>query len=218
MKKMKMVKVFVLGRSGTGKSTAARLMAQIVREYEWHAQHIDDYSILYSMYRNDQSGRFRRASDKFDGFDIRDPTVLDEALTILSHRVDFALTRVLDRTKLVIIEFARSTYKTSLEQFGFDFLKESYFLFLSSDMQDCIKRIEHRAKHPVYEGDRFISEKAMKDFYSSDDIPATRAMLRTVYKLDNSRIRVIYNVSSEEVFLNEVRRFIEWIILQEIGS
>lgn len=214
----KMVKLFVLGRPGTGKSTAARLTVQVVREYEWLAEHLDDYGILYWMYLNDCKGQFRPASATLAGFEVVDVTVREEALAVLRRRIDFALTKVLDRKKLVIIEFARNSYKTVLQQFGEDFLKESYFLFLSSPLEDCMARIEHRAKHPIYEGDRFISRKTMETSYFDDDIPATRAMLKTVYKLDEKHIRVIYNLFSEKVFLSEVCRFIERIIRQEAGN
>jgi adenylate kinase family enzyme len=212
------VKVFILGRPGTGKSTAARRMAQLLRGHRWSTEHIDDYGILYWMYRNDRKGRFRPASTILDGFEIVDAAVRDEALAILRHRVDFALTKVLDRTKLVIIEFARSEYRAALEQFGEDFLKESYFLFLNSPLDECMKRIEHRAQHPIYEGDRFISRKTMESFYSSDDIPATRAMLKTRYGRDVRHTRVIYNLSSEEVFLSEVYLFVERVLRQEAAS
>ncbi len=212
------VKAFILGCPGTGKSTAARQMSQIIRGHRWSTEHIDDYGILYWMYRNDRKGRFRPASTTLDGFEIVDAAVRDEALAILRHRVDFALTKVLSRTRLVIIEFARSEYRAALEQFGEDFLKESYFLFLNSPLDECMKRIEHRAQHPIYEGDRFISRKTMESVYSSDDIPATRAMLRTVYGIDERHMRVIYNLSSEEAFLSEVHLFVERIIRQEVGS
>ncbi len=225
---MKTVKLFVLGRPGTGKSTAARHMVEIVREYGWHPQHISDYGILYSMYHREEqdkdkekkvkSPRFKRASESLDGFDVVDLTVFDEALITMKQQVDVTVTRALDRMKLVIIEFARGTYKTSLDQFGRKFLQESYFLLLDSDIDKCMDRIEHRARHPIYEDDRFMSKEAMEVQFSSNAIPATRAMLGTVYKLDNSRIKVIYNLSTEEAFLNEVRRFTERIILKETGS
>jgi hypothetical protein len=218
IKPMKMVKLFVLGRPGTGKSTAARHIAQIAREHGWHAEHIDDYSILYWMYLNDRLGRFCPASTNLDGFRVVDVSVFDEALTIMLHGVDLALTRTSNQMNLVIIEFARSTYKTSLGQFSQDFLEESYFLLLYSDIDTCMARIEHRAQHPVYEGDHYTSRKAMEDFHFIDVIPATRAMLRTVYRLDNSHIRVIHNVSTEEVFLNEVHRFVERVILRESST
>ncbi len=218
IKPMKMVKLFVLGRPGTGKSTAGRLMAQTAREHGWRAEHIDDYSILYWMYLNDHADRFHPASAKLDGFEVVDASVLDEALTILHYRVDFALTRVLDRTKLVIIEFARSNYQAALERFGEDFLKESYFLFLSSALEECMKRIEQRARHPVYEGDRYISRRTMEAFYFSDDILATRRMLETTYELDRQRVRIMRNSSTEELFLARVRQFVRSVIHEESGS
>lgn len=214
----KTVKVFVLGRPGTGKSTATRHMAQIARGHRWRTEHVDDYSILDWMYKNDHAGRFSPASTQFEGFHVNDPVVLDDALSFLWNRVDSALTRALGRMTLVTIEFARSTYTTSLKQFGRDFLQASYFLFLDSDIDTCMARIEHRAQHPFYEGDHFVSPETMQTFYASDDIPSTRAMLKTEYGIDAKRIRVIYNLFSEEVFLSEVYQFIERVIRQEAAS
>jgi hypothetical protein len=193
-------------------------MTRIARERGWHAEQLDDYSILSWMYANDRLRRFKPASSTLNGFDIVDATVLDEALAILRQRVDFALTRTLDRTNLVTIEFARDTYRTPLEQFGSEFLRKSYFLFLDTDIDTCMTRITLRAQHPIYEGDHFISHETMQKFYSSDDIPATRAMLTTVYGIDERHMRVIYNISSQEAFLSEVYLFVERIIRQEAGS
>lgn len=214
----KAVRVFVLGRPGTGKSTAARFLMQVVRTYGWSIRHIDDYGILYSMYKADRIGRFRKAAIDLEGFDVLDFNVFDEALAAMKQQVDVALTRALDRMKLVIIEFARGTYKTPFEQFGRDFLQEGHFLLLDSDIDTCMARIEHRAHYPVYGSDHFMSREAMEAQFSSDAIPATRAMLKTEYGIDAKRIRVIYNLFSEEVFLSEVYQFIERVIRQEAAS
>ena len=206
------VKLFLLGRPGTGKSTAARLAIKIAQKYGWDARHIDDYGILYWMYKTDRVNRFRPSSESLDGFDVIDGTVLDQALALMRERVDRSLTRSLNWTKLVVIEFARDTYRTSLEQFVPNFLQESYFLFLDTDLETCISRIEYRAQHPVYEGDLFISRTAMEAFYPHNDILDTVSMLKTEYHLDECHVKVIENINAEQDFRDKVREFIESII------
>lgn len=210
------VKVFVLGRPGTGKSTAARLMVKIAREHRWNAIHIDDYGILHWMFQNDHFNRFKAVA--FNGFDVVDVHVFDEALVRVRERVMHSLTQTLWTKKLVVIEFARSEYKTSLEQFGRIFLQDSYFLFLSTDIDTCFERVEWRTLHRRFEEDHYIAKETLERLYAHDDIMPVATILKTEHRVDERRIKVIENVSSEQVFLDEVRQFIESIITQEMGK
>ena len=100
------MKLFILGRPGCGKSTAARHIAMLARDNGWSAIHFNDYEILHKMFRNDiGSKKFRPMA--YGGFDVTDPTVLHEALKELAGRVQ-EFTFSLEKERLVIIEFARS--------------------------------------------------------------------------------------------------------------
>lgn len=210
------VKAFVLGRPGTGKSTAARLMVKVAQEHRWHAAHIDDYGILHWMFENDHSRRFKAVA--FDGFDVIDVRVFDEALAKVRERVTHSLTQALWTKKLVVIEFARSEYRTSLAQFGHTFLQDSYFLFLNADIDTCFERVRWRAQHRRYDEDHYIAKETLERLYAHDDIGIITKALKTEYGLDEKQIRVLENVSSELVFLAGVRQFIEDIIVQEMSK
>ena len=215
-------KIFVLGRPGTGKSSAARLMIDVARKHGWDAKYIDDYDILYWMFlcdMRDKKGRFRQESEDLGGFHVVNPVVLDEALLWVRERAMHTLTRSLKaENHLVVIEFARSEYKTSLEQFGRNFLQDSYFLFLNTDVDTCAERIYRRAEHRKYKGDHYIAKETIEKFYAYDDIESVTALLKIKYGLDERRIKVIENVSSEQAFLDKVRQFIESIIEHEMSK
>ena len=48
------VKVFVLGRPGSGKSTAARHMIELASRRSYQSLFVQDYDILYKMFLNDR--------------------------------------------------------------------------------------------------------------------------------------------------------------------
>jgi len=49
------VKVFILGRPGSGKSTAARRIAKLVQHKGWSPVRISDYDILYNMFQREKN-------------------------------------------------------------------------------------------------------------------------------------------------------------------
>src|SRR5215471_15205714 len=107
------VKLFILGRPGSGKSTAARHVSKVAHDNGWFAAHIDDYKILYSKFKTDvEHQRFRPTEQ--DGFDVIDSSVLDESLNEMAERVR-KMTRHLEKERLIIIEFARGDHRKALK-------------------------------------------------------------------------------------------------------
>src|SRR5579864_2478795 len=103
-----MEKLLVLGCSGSGKSTVARYIEVLARDRRWSADFINDYSILYAMFRADSKyEKFRPAAH--NGFDVLDMSVYDIALDELIRQAQ-NLTMKAGENELVIIEFARCDY------------------------------------------------------------------------------------------------------------
>src|SRR5206468_9524195 len=114
------VKLFILGRPGSGKSTAARHLNYLMRCQAWSVKHFNDYDILLEMFQADTEHKKFRPTPH-NGFDATDFTVFDDALKELEKRVQAEVARV----NLLTIEFARDDYRMALKQFSADFLQDS---------------------------------------------------------------------------------------------
>jgi len=208
------VNVFIFGRPGSGKSTAARHISELAQRRGWLVVHIDDYKILYRRFEADtEHRRFHRTS--YDGFYVIDPSVLNESLVELAGRVQ-KLTRPLEKEMLVIIEFARSDYRTALELFRRELLHNAYLLLLYADIDRCIQR-----KSLVYstnQDNHFVSEETIRTYYSHDDMPYITIHLKTNYGLTDEKIKIINNTGTSMSFFKEVTRFAEYIFEQEMDK
>src|SRR5450759_821323 len=158
------VKLFILGRPGSGKSAAYRHIQKYVDLYhpEWSTKRFNDYDILLGMllheklYTNYSEDKRQFSETDHDGFDVRDFTVLDTALKELEKQVRLRCSPSKD--EIIIIEFARDDYKHALKQFSANFLKDAYFLFIEADIKTCIQRVKNRVKLPQTSDDHFVSE------------------------------------------------------------
>src|SRR5689334_14022794 len=108
------VPVFMLGRPGSGKSTAAHHLTEVAWDQGLSARRMGDYAILYRMFKSDTNQRFR-PTYPYDGFDVIDSRVLDEALEVLRQQVNERVARVgKDDPQLLIVEFSRASYRHAL--------------------------------------------------------------------------------------------------------
>ena len=104
------IKVFLLGRPGSGKSTAFHAIAKYLEQkrQDWSLVRIKDYAILYEMFLADNEGK-KFCSIEHGGFEVLDFSVLDEASLKLEKHIKQNMSSTTNG-KLVIIEFARSDY------------------------------------------------------------------------------------------------------------
>jgi len=165
--------LFILGRPGSGKSTAARHIVDQVRLHynDWSTVRINDYDILYEMSRVDK--RFSStAYDGYDGFDVLDHSAFDDALCRLKNRIAKEIKSNAKR-KLIIIEFARDDYSKTLKRFFPELLRNAYFLFIDTSIPICKQRIHERVSKPlaerIAEDDRFVSPFIFETYYRRDN-------------------------------------------------
>ncbi len=205
------VKVFVLGRPGSGKSTAARHMIELASRRSYQSLFVQDYDILYKMFLNDRKHELFRPTDR-GGFDVIDYSVLDNALRQMEEEVEDSL--ALKRTDMVCIEFARSDYQVALNIFSPAFLRDAYIFFIDSDLEYCIQRVRERVTDPPLPDHHFVSEYVMRTYYSNDNWEYMARQCEQEHRFCKE-IVAVRNDGLLSVLLEEVGDFAESIFLRE---
>jgi len=203
-------KVFVLGRPGSGKSTAARHLKRFLMQRERTAIHINDYEILRRMFLEDtQQIKFR--ATEHNGFDAIDLTVMNVAL----QEVEVEVHPYLSSADLVTIEFARNDYREALHQFTPSFLKDAYFLFLDADIETCLQRVHERVIHSNSIDDHpSFSDAIFRAYYQKENAAYMAACLKKEFALHKS-VKVINNTGSLDDFKLHIEQFAHEIFQQE---
>lgn len=203
--------VFLLGRPGSGKSTAARHIDMLVRDKGYSTCHINDYTLLLEMFHADkQRPKEERqfSPTHFGGFDVLDFTVLDDVLRRVEQK---ALKQREKENELVLLEFARGDYREVFEQFDLQFLRSAYFLFFEVNVDICMTRVLERSQYPASDDDHFISEGMLRGYYSTENKSYIEGLFPGRYKIDWDRIRVIENMGDWKEFGNNIKSFIDHI-------
>lgn len=209
------ITIFLLGRPGSGKSTAARHIDMLARDRQWSSCHINDYTFLLKMFQDDSlkpEKERRFASTKLGGFDVIDFSVLDEALRGVEQA---ALEEQQNENKVLLLEFARGDYREVFEQFNPLFLRNAYFLFFEVNVDICVTRVNERALYPASEDDHFISEKMLKSYYSTENKAYMQEVFALEYGIDPFRVKVVDNMGDWKEFGNQLKDFLHAIWLNE---
>jgi len=208
------VKVFILGRPGSGKSTAIDWIIELAGRRGYSATHIRDYDILLDMFKRDTKGE-RFLPDDHGGFIVTKFPVLNTALKQLETQVEKQIQELhrlsqepqhlsTTQKEILLIEFARDNYDAALKNFTPEFLEGAYFLFLDLNLEKCIERIRLRRdnRSPVHirrdsdasKLDRhFVSDSIMEKYYRTNNWSKTQGLsdqdpiTQNVKVLDNSR-------------------------------
>lgn len=196
------VNVFILGRTGCGKSAAARYIAKFARERQWSIERVNDYPILSRMFLKDrQQAQF--APTKYGGFDIKDFSVLDLALKELEEQIrDIPA----EQKKLLLIEFARADYEQAFRQMDFNILKDAYFLFIDANVDTCVQRVHERVKNQQTADDYYVSDKILRSYFNEQLMPDT---------IGTSRVTFIKNRGSLCELAKKVHDFVDNVLRQE---
>ena len=165
------MKVFLIGRPGSGKSTVAGIIEKAARNRGLDTQHIYDYSRLYRMFQQEIDDDIPPAKRKFrttdSGFDVVDFSVLNTVLKQIADEV--SVEEKSNPDKLFLIEFARQDYGRALNIFGDEFLQDAYVIYVSAELELCIERVHLRVKVKKTKFDHNVSDTIMQGYYGTDD-------------------------------------------------
>jgi adenylate kinase family enzyme len=207
-------KLFILGRPGSGKSTAVQHISNVLRGREWGIDNINDYPILLEMAWSGSSKVRLMANG---GFDVDVDSAYNEALQIVKQQVE-----KIDREdqslsdRLVTIEFSRDEYQTALKQFGSDFLKDAYLLFIHADIDTCRNRIYNRIRYPKESDDHpSVPEEIYETRFTNDNIDHME-LLKQNGTFRN--VEIISNMESLLTFYGNLDKFVREVLEAEEKS
>src|SRR5260370_30722780 len=131
------VKIFILGRPGSGKSTVAQLLIAVAQKNGWDRRHIYDYKYLHDMFQQEiddnvpvEARSFRhKGPDACQGFDVYNFKVLDTVLKQMAGEVQTEDQSQSGANKLLLIEVARKEYTRVLYIFGYAFFMGARLLY-----------------------------------------------------------------------------------------
>lgn len=188
--------IFILGRTGSGKSTVVHFLRALAGQEGWSYQSFNDYFFLREMFESDSEQRFRATEQ--DGFEVLDRSVFPMAIRSLAHQVQ-SYCPAIDRT-LITIEFTSNNYRDALQLFDASLLQNAYFLFLTVDLKTCLERTSKRALTSVTEDDYYVIDKVLLRHYPCPYMPVD---------FNKERTQLIDNMSS----LDELKCSINRIML-----
>lgn len=209
-----MLKLFILGLPGSGKSSVARYIASYFEVKNWKSIHFSDHVILQSMFLTDTEGKLFRPTDH-GGFDVLDLNTFDIALQVLDTALQILEQEIIHhflsakQEEIVLIEFARNDYQRAFRQFSEIFLQDAYFLHLDVDLEICKKRIRERIAHPSTQDDFYVSEYIFNSYYNEDDGRNIPQILANDHGVEIERVKVIDNNGSLSDSIAQVYQFVD---------
>jgi predicted ABC-type ATPase len=208
------VKVFVLGRSGSGKSTVTNRIAELANNRNYLAWQMNDYHLLYKMFQEDKKGEnFQPAA--YGGFNVTNFGVFDKALEELERDVSRETSKGVK--EIVTIEFARDSYHEAFSKFSTDFVRDAYFFFIETGVETCIERIRKRVIHPLTSDHHYVPDEIMRNYFNKDNWSYMAHEFKKQYKI-NKEIALYHNVGSIEKLYAQVDRFTETIFANEFSD
>lgn len=159
--------VFILGRTGSGKSTVARFLGEVAHRSGWFVQSFNDYSFLREMFETDSEHRFR--ATEHDGFEVLDRSVFQTAICSLAKQVQSHYPTN-DQT-LITVEFTSNNYRDALQFFDKKLLQDAHFLFLNVDLSTCLERTCKRVLCQTTEDDYYVKDTVLLRHYPCPYMP-----------------------------------------------
>lgn len=209
-----MVKVFLLGRPGSGKTTAFHYIEACAHKKKIRSTRFREYTILYNMFQSGR-GEFRKA--EYGGFDILNFSVVNESAKQLEAEILRCTYSKAQQDELIFIELARDNYEQAMQCFSPSFLQDSYFLFIEADLETCIQRIYYRVAHPAGTDGHFVSEHILRTYYSHDNKNYMATRFKRDYNIQKE-VAVIENTGSLDEFLEKLKPFADILLPEKVAS
>lgn len=216
-------KLLLLGMPGSGKSTVADEIRKYVESKpDWCVSYKNDYEILSQMYReqNSYSQAKRIEPAPYGGFTVLNLTVYDEALLELKQQIEeLVLEPAEEENRLIIMEFARSSYKDAFEILGADFLKDAWFIFLDADIEECAKRVTartHKHKDDKSPNDYFVSYKVFERYQQSKNSLYFHDEFQRRNGIPNKQLAIIENSHPMEESSSEIFQLVDRMLARQM--
>lgn len=214
------VKLFILGLPGSGKSAIARYINSYVRnkriqgrKKHWFTKRFNDYSILNAM-ANDENEREYFQPAESGGFDVIDFIAFDIALKRLEAVItNYISSKKTNKSEIIVIEFARNDYQRAFSQFNKNFLQDIFIIYLGADIKVCQQRISDRVFVREYPDDDYpVSNYIFEKYYYGDNGRDLPHFLEQIYEVGRYRVLAIDNNSTLEEAAASIIPFIDAII------
>lgn len=210
------VKVFLIGRPGSGKTTAFHNIEQIAQKNNKKVTRFREYTILREMlYQDDFKDKFRLTA--FGGFDILDFSVLNESARQLEKQVLNYIFRHKVKSEIIFLELARDDYSQAMKCFSRKFLQDAYFFFVEADLEECIMRIHSRIAHPGKTDGHYVSDYILKSYYHKSNFSYINSEFESDYGIKKS-VMAVENMGSLEEFAEKAEGFAEVIFSNEFNN
>jgi adenylate kinase family enzyme len=211
-----LVKVFVLGRPGSGKTTVVRHILACAKDMSISTLRMKDYDILYDMFIEECRSKLKNfRPTAYGGFDVLNYSVFDTALEKLEEKIMQECSKTVETPKIITIEFARNDYRAALKKFSSEFLQDSYFFFIDADVQTCIERIRKRVTNPPIADHHFVSDYIMNAYYNKDNWDFMDYEFQEEWAI-KKKVVAYKNTGEFPKLTEKIENFIE-IILREFG-
>lgn len=195
--------VFVLGRTGSGKSTTARFLAEAARSRGWSVQSFNDYYFLRDMYLADTIQRFRPTEN--DGFEVLDLSIYEIAIRLLARQVRSHYNE--NKQTLITVEFTSNNYLHTLQFFGSDLLRDAHVFFVSADLITCLERTSNRIFHQTTRDDYYVKDTVLLSHYPCPYMPPW---------IGENKVQYVHNMESLDDLRNRILALTPTLLEQKV--